>query len=375
MTEFGDVARRLMAERGLSLRGLAKKISFDPAYLSRALAGKQRASPDLVAALDGALDADGVLLALLPPAADRLWTPDDDERLMAAARRPARVDPKVVDSLAVMLDGQRRLEDAIGATPLVEAVAAQLVVIEGLVVEARGAGRDRMLDVGAQWAQFAGWLHAAAGRPGEARSWYDRAGEWAGEIGDPNMIVTVLSMRGHLAWTMGQVGPMVGLSAAASRQKGTSPGVRAIAAQQEARGHALAGEAGDADRLLDAAAELSLAAGQHADDEPPWVYFHDPDYLALQRGLAYRYLRRYPEAVRQLEAGLAARPAENGRSEWIGRYVYQLAAVYAAMGEREQAAAVLREARQIAEATRSPGLAAQVEQLVSRLRRGGAGAT
>ncbi len=64
MNGFGDAVRQLMAEREVSLRALAKQISYDVAYLSRTLAGKQRPSPELVTALDDALGASGQLTAL-----------------------------------------------------------------------------------------------------------------------------------------------------------------------------------------------------------------------------------------------------------------------------------------------------------------------
>lgn len=362
MTEFGDAVRRLMAERGLSLRALAKAASYDVAYLSRTLNGVQQPSPKLVAVLEQEL---GSRLPSSP--ANGQLDPDDEERLMLAARKPSRTDPRVVASLETMLAGQRRLEDAIGSVPLIEPVTAQLVVVESLVDETRGDIREDVLAVGSQWAQFAGWLNATAGNPEAARDWYDRAAEWAAETGDPDMAATVLSMKGHLAWAAGRVGPMIGLSAAALREHGASPGVRAIAAQQEGRGHALAGEADLADQRLDEAAELTQAAASDPAGQPPWVYFFSQDYLTLQRGLAYRYLRRHAEAVDLLTAGLAARPVETAQAEWMGRYVYQLASAYAAMGELEQATKTLAEARVIARVTSSSSLTAQVDRLAKRL--------
>ncbi|WP_433228195.1 hypothetical protein [Actinomadura formosensis] len=72
------------------------------------------------------------------------------------AARPSRVDLATVESLARVLAGQRRLEDSIGSAAVVPAVRAQLRAIEGMVADARGAVRRDLLDVAAQWAQFAG---------------------------------------------------------------------------------------------------------------------------------------------------------------------------------------------------------------------------
>ena len=42
MAEFAAEVRRLMTERGMSLRGLAKAASYDPYYLSKVLSGTSR---------------------------------------------------------------------------------------------------------------------------------------------------------------------------------------------------------------------------------------------------------------------------------------------------------------------------------------------
>jgi tetratricopeptide (TPR) repeat protein len=190
--------------------------------------------------------------------------------------------------------------------------------------------------------------------------------EWATEIGDANMIATALNMRGHLAWMVGQVPPMIGLSQAAGRQPAT-PGIRALAAQQEGRGHALVGEGDDTDRKLDDAAALTLEAASHADDEPPWIYFHNPDYLRLQRGLAYRYLGRHAAAIDLLTTGLAATPNDTRQSEWVGMYVFQLALAYHQSGDHAAASAVLAGVEQIAIATGSPRLTAHARHLRHQL--------
>jgi transcriptional regulator with XRE-family HTH domain len=42
MADFAAEVRRLMTERGMSLRGLAKAASYDPSYLSKVLSGQKR---------------------------------------------------------------------------------------------------------------------------------------------------------------------------------------------------------------------------------------------------------------------------------------------------------------------------------------------
>lgn len=133
-------------------------------------------------------------------------TPDDEDRLVLATRMPSRLDIETVESLAVILAEQRRLEDHIGSAPLIEPVRAQLATLEALVTEARGPVRPRVLDVAAQWAEFAGWLYTSTERPQQAGARYDRAAEWAMEIGDATMAATVLSFKGHMAYLLGSLG-------------------------------------------------------------------------------------------------------------------------------------------------------------------------
>jgi plasmid maintenance system antidote protein VapI len=44
-----------MAGRGLSLRGLAREIGYDPSYLSKVLKGRKPFTPSLAARLDEVL--------------------------------------------------------------------------------------------------------------------------------------------------------------------------------------------------------------------------------------------------------------------------------------------------------------------------------
>jgi hypothetical protein len=109
---------------------------------------------------------------------------------------------------------------------------AQFSVVAGLVTEARGDLRSAMVGIGAQWAQFAGWLHLSAEQPDRAAVLFDWALEWAVETGDREMIATVLSFKGHAAWLAGQVGPLIGLTEAALRDQEIRSGVGGSASRR-----------------------------------------------------------------------------------------------------------------------------------------------
>jgi tetratricopeptide (TPR) repeat protein len=253
--------------------------------------------------------------------------PDETDRLAHVNSNPRQIDRAALKSLATVLHESRRLEDAIGAAPLLSAARAQLTLFEHLVVEARGPLRRRVVLLGSQYAQFTAWLHSSADQSDKAYAYYGRATEWGLEADDPNMVATALSMKGYMAYQLNQFGPMLGLSEAAGRHKRASPGVRSLAIQQEARAHALLGNGDSCDRKLDTAAMLADRAAARPDHEPPWVYFFSPDYLVMQRSRAYYYLGRYQQAEELLSFGLNTLPPAIRNAEWALTYARDLEAV------------------------------------------------
>ena len=153
----------------------------------------------------------------------------DEERLAYAAMHPRRRDSGAIDALAAVLAAQRQAEDNYGSASLIEPVQVQMLMVTDLVIEARGDYRDKVLTIGAQWAQFIGWLYASVGDLEKANGFYHLALGWATEADEPNMVATALNMQGHTAWLGGKPGPVVGLSGAAQRDGRISPGVRALA--------------------------------------------------------------------------------------------------------------------------------------------------
>jgi transcriptional regulator with XRE-family HTH domain len=359
---FGEQLRRLRQQRGLSIRDLAKLAHHSKSVVWEWESGLKVPTADVTGRLDQLLDGDGVLTA----AAGQLAPVNGHaERLAHVAAAPRTVDAASVDALAGILANMRRLEDSAGPGPLVAATAGPLKLVETLADEARGPLRPRVVELAGQWAQFAGWLRAATGQPGKARDWYARTLEHATEAGNRDLIATSLSMRGNLAWMARQPGPVVGLSAAAA-DHADSPGVRAMAEQQQARGHAVLGEADQVERLLDRAERDMVSAAEHPEDAPPWTYFYSPGYLQMQRGLAYRLLGRTGDAIAALTAGLAETEEDVRSSEFVSVYVLHLAEEHLQAGNRDVGAQLLEQVRQVAAATGSGRLAAEVARLARR---------
>ena len=290
----------------------------------------------------------------------------DFAKLAMYSHNPRHLDLATIDALVATLAHQRRLEDIVGAGLLVEPTRGQLSIVERLVPDVPDRLHRTMVGVAAQWAQFAGWLYEASGDAGQATRWYSRAMDWGTEIGDADMMATALSMRGHLAWTAQQYAGMLTLSQSALWIP-AGAAVRAIAKQQEARAFAVLGDPVACDERLNEAEELAHQAFEHPEQAPAWLYFYEPDFFTLQRGLAQYLLQRNERAVELLTLGLDRVTPEVRRSEWIGRYLCKLAAAHAAIGNRATAADLVHEVRDIATGTGAAQLLHDVERIAREL--------
>lgn len=372
MNQFGQHLKQLREQRGLSLRQLEARAHVSRTVISELERGIIRPTGETARALDKALHASDRLTAHLTAATVADFTDPADDDALAAVARPRSVDQSTLDALATVLAGQRRADDSIGSSALIVPVTAQLTLVENLAAEARGPIRPAAVSLASQWAQFAGWLHTASGNWGEARGWFRRSLELASEVNDRDMIATVLSYEGHVAWLTGQVAPVIGLSQAARRDASVYVGQRAYDAFQEARGHAAVGDRDTALRVLAEADGLAEEAGRWDGEVPPWQYYRAPWFWELERGLIHRFLAREDpaaaaRAVRHLAAGVDGMPAEWQASEWAGEYLVHLARAQAQAGDMAAAQVTLGRARAAVAATSAPRVGQMVERLAARL--------
>ncbi len=367
---FAAELHRCREAAGLSQRQLALTAHCSHTYVSDLERGTKRPTGQMARHLDEALDAGGTLAALVHDTS--LDSPDDDDRMAAAANNPHRLDMTVVHSLDQTLRGLRALDDTVGAVAVLPAVTAQLAVVTALTTEAAGDVRPAIVSVAQQWAQFAGWLHTTGGNWVEAKAWFGRALELAAEVDDRDMTATVLSYQGHVAWLRGQSGPVVGLSRAARRDPTVYIGQRAYDAYQEARALAAVGDAPAATTVLAEADDLADESAAYTGSRPAWQYYRAPWFFRLERGLVLRYLARRgkaraADAVAELAAGVAGIPSEWRCAEWVAEYMCHLAAAHAQDSDAGSAREVLVEARRIAEVTRSARVLAMCAAVARRV--------
>jgi len=375
---FGDELGRLLAERGMSQRELARRSHYDSGYINKLVRGVKQATPAVAERLDEVLDAGGTLMALVNRrkvlagaaaiAGAPLLAALDTERLAWTQRHPRRIDQAAVDSLTSLLTAQRRLEDSAGSAAVLGPVTAQLTAVDGLLSEARGPVRPALADVAMQWAQFAAWLHMSARDFPAALAAWRQTLELAAETDDATMTATALTYRAEMAWLCGEQGTMIGLAQAAHRDARAATGQRAYSASIEARGHAMTGDVTAAERKLGEAADLAARfADQPSGEHRPWLYWCTPQLFECRRGVALSYLahidRYRTQAIEALTAGYAGLGADVRGSEWTADILVHRAAVHVRGGDVEAACADALKVVPVARQTDSASLRGMLAQL------------
>jgi len=162
----------------------------------------------------------------------------------------------------------------------------------------------------ARYAEFAGWLHQDAGDLAAAMYWSDRATQWAQATHDQTMQAYLLIRKANIALLADDPGEVIELAAAARQVPGPlSPRLIALAAQQEARGWALHGDADRFEQEIETAATLLRKHPVDRDlGAPVYLHHYDLDVLEEQSATGYRACGRADTAVNILERKIKSTP-------------------------------------------------------------------
>ncbi|MEV0379834.1 helix-turn-helix domain-containing protein [Nonomuraea sp. NPDC050643] len=327
MTTFGEKMRALVAERGVSLRQLAKVTHYDVGYLSKVANDLKRPSLPLAEQLEAALAADGELVDLVPArAAEQRRAPvakrsiRDDGQMVSPLPLPVpSVDPLVdrrmqrlsVSHAEELLShvGEQwhmlvRTDNLLGPRHALGGVCTQLTILTALLRHVRPPLRDRALRLAAKYAESAAWLYEDAGDLIASRRWTGHAMEWALEVGDRPMVAWALFRRSQQAQSEGNGAQVVGLAEAARREQGNVAGpMLAAILQQQAHGLALSGAEVASHELLDRAHEHATT-DDAGDARAGHGSFCTPAYVELQRGRVWLTLGCPGRAVNAFESAI-----------------------------------------------------------------------
>ncbi|MFI7574294.1 helix-turn-helix domain-containing protein [Micromonospora sp. NPDC049497] len=290
--------------------------------------------------------------------------------VLPGASPPRRVTPDLLRFLRRSLRDHYTADNLLGPRALLPAITAHADTIEHLARDASGQSLDDLLQVGAGYAEFAGWLHQDAGDAEAATAWYRRALEWAEASQDDRMAAFVLTRRAVQAISARNGAHAARLANAAQRDRGVETvRIRAIAAQTEALGHAAHGAGGDADRALDVAEMLLDGGGAAlpAEGDPSDGRYCDLRlYLKISRAKCHLELGRASAAVSAFTTVLDTLPPDYHRDR--GQYLSRLAQAYVLAGSPEEACACAEESFAIAVTTGSSRTLNDLRDLLGQLR-------
>jgi len=227
---------------------------------------------------------------------------------------------------------------------------------------ASGELRTELLRTEARWAEFASWLSDDVGDAAGRDAWADRALGLANELGDADLVAWLLMWRSQ--WAADQSDPRhaISFAQAAGATRGTTKRIRALAALEEAHGHALAHDAAACERSL-AAADALLDTDTDAREDLGSHNITAPYVLAANARC--RITLAPHKAVATFEDELALWPDDRQRSRGIRQA--QLALSCAAAAEPDRAASEGAKALDIARRTRSDVIVRELRQLDRRL--------
>jgi transcriptional regulator with XRE-family HTH domain len=253
----------------------------------------------------------------------------------------------------------------LGPKLVLAAVPEHLSLITELLAVVKGETRTTVLNLGARYGEFASWLYQDRGKLADASYWADRAIEWAQQANNPLMVSYVLMRKSNQASARGDAPNAIGLAQAAQRQPRLTPRTLAVVMQQEAHGHALAGDERSAHALLDKAFVQAAASDQNGDEGPGRYCI--PSYIEIQRATCWLQLGHPKRAIKLFDTELQKLPRVHRRDR--GVYLARLGLAHAMDQQPEQAAALGREALDTAKATGSGRIIEELRPLRSEIAR------
>lgn len=383
---LGAELRRWRLGRGLTLAALGARSGFSAQHISSLELASTGATRSCVTALDAALNADGVLLALLPAViAERLQAADDraaarrydDEDVdptnrrgllggaagaalgvaaLGAAPAAAReVDPELPahwEHLFVLLD---RHDAVYGPREVMDAVRRELRLIAEHRAAARGELRVALMRVEARWALYAAWLCEDTGDRRGRDALLERALRLAREADHPDLIAWASARQAQWA------APARAIRAAEAGLQTPRAGahMRLLCTVRAAHAHAQIGEANAAARMISDAESL-LEQGRSAEDT-----FVRPDRVVRTWEARCWGTLASAKAIGLYEGVLRDWPRDRVRD--AGLYRARLALACAGAGELDRARAEGRKALSIAKWTKSATATRELRRLRAAL--------
>ena len=217
-------------------------------------------------------------------------------RTAAANGRSPRTDTAMMDYIAEIVAGLRRLGGAVGPRATLPSAMALRSAIAALARNAPETVTAAALAVYGDLTQLVGWLMFNLGDRSAARYYYDDARSAADRAANADLVTYALSASSQLALAQGDPRDAIDHAHAARQaaRRGGSPYAVAYAADVTARAYAAAGQAGRCQAALDRE-HAALGEIGPATPRAPWWYFYDRSFYwgtesecALRLGMAVK---------------------------------------------------------------------------------------
>ncbi|OEJ61103.1 Tat pathway signal protein [Streptomyces agglomeratus] len=295
------------------------------------------------------------------------------ERMLGGIARPLNratrgFDAATVTALEEVTTFFTRADASKGGGLYRSAIVAQLAEVASRIQEGiPGSLRARVFAATADLAALAGWVSHDSGRYAHAQRYWSYGIYAAGEAGQRDRGVEIVTRMSHQMIYLGRPTDALGLLEVAAA-KAEQPTVKALVASQTGRVQAALGDERQADRHLGQADEL-LADGP-SDEVPEWVAYFDAAEHAGARAVSARDLagldRPHRPASVHFQEALKLRAPGFERVRVMDRV--GLAAALFDEGEPEQAAQAAQQALDDAARVDSTLVASRLNTLLEAAR-------
>ncbi|MFE0421283.1 helix-turn-helix domain-containing protein [Streptomyces sp. NPDC058953] len=386
---FGSELRRLRMQAGLTLQQLAQEMNYSKGHLSKIERGGKRPPMSLARRCDAYFSARGRLSRLAEPRGTRSTRSTRDENTPSAmARREilsagvstlvsagvasqgsaddrGHSDPHLLHLFRQQLDEMRRIGQTASPAMLVPLLRAQVSTVTTLAVRAAGTTRAPLFLIAARFAEYTGWQAQEAGDDTAALRWTAEAVELARAGDDRHLADYALVRQALITFYNGAAAETVELARLAQRSS-APPRVRALAAQREAQGHALAGDEALCLQSLDRARTL-FGQDEPSAESPVLGPTHLSDPAAMVTGWCLYDLGRPREAASALDRECERIPRHALRTR--ARYGIRRALAHAAAGEVEHSCHIAGELLPLLDTAPSATIRADIRRLDRELSR------
>lgn len=303
MDDFRTRVRVALEAQGVSMRGAARALNYDVAYLSRVLNGKQSPSLKLAEGLDELLGTNGelVTLASRPERPDR--TPEglpvlDGENGEGLARTIRETSSRLI-----------ALDNEMNGLPIADVAARAYKAVHRRIGEGdydRRAERD-IQSAAAELAEIAGWALYSAAKFDASRRFNQEALFLAKLCGDRSIELITLQNQALLSGWSGRPREELAIARSVLDNNGRlAPRVEAIFRAREAQGLSGAGRESEAAKTLKRA--RSLLQETAPEEAPPWAWWITEREIDRQEGRALQEAGQFRKAIPVLEQAMQDTP-------------------------------------------------------------------